>query len=112
MISLRHAIRCVKQNITPSIRAMSSQSLVNITADKENDEIAILTLQRPPVNSLNLELLQAINNSLDEIVKNNFRAMILTSVSNFLLIIILLYYQKSSHLVTLGIKQVGEISKF
>lgn len=80
MISLRQAIRCVKQ-ISPNIRAMSSQSLVNLSADKDNAEIAIVTMQRPPVNSLNLELLQALNKTLDEIAKSDFRAMVLTSVS-------------------------------
>ncbi|CAH4032873.1 unnamed protein product [Pieris brassicae] len=67
--------------MTPNIRAMSSQNLVNLSADKDNDEIAIVTMQRPPVNSLNLELLQALSKSLDEIAKSGFRAMILTSAS-------------------------------
>ncbi|XP_022130101.2 enoyl-CoA delta isomerase 1, mitochondrial-like [Pieris rapae] len=80
MISLRQAIRCMKE-MTPNIRAMSSQSLVNLKADKDNDEIAIVTMQRPPVNSLNLELLQALSKTIDEIAKGDFRAMVLTSAS-------------------------------
>lgn len=42
---------------------------------------ALVTLNSPPVNSLNLELLTAFSNSLDEVQKNNSRGMILTSVS-------------------------------
>ncbi|XP_047516547.1 enoyl-CoA delta isomerase 1, mitochondrial-like [Pieris napi] len=80
MISIRQAIRCMKE-MTPNIRAMSSQSLVNLSVDKDNDEIAIVTMQRPPVNSLSLELLQAISKTLDEIAKSDFRAMVLTSAS-------------------------------
>lgn len=80
MISIQHATRCIKR-VTPNVRTMCSQNLVNVTPDKTNDKIAIVTLQRAPVNSINLDLLQAINKSLDEIAKSDFRAMVLTSVS-------------------------------
>ncbi|CAK1544954.1 unnamed protein product [Leptosia nina] len=60
---------------------MSSQNLVTVTPDKDNDEIAIVTMQRPPVNSLNLELLQALSKTLDELSTSDFRAMVLTSAS-------------------------------
>ncbi|XP_038206339.1 enoyl-CoA delta isomerase 1, mitochondrial-like [Zerene cesonia] len=76
---IRHGIRSLKQ-VAPSIRAMSSQAnLTSLNAD--NEGIAVLTLQRPPVNSLNLDLLQEISKSLDEVSKNKFRALILTSAS-------------------------------
>lgn len=42
--------------------------------------IALVTLNSPPVNSLNLELLTAFSNTLDELKSNNSRGMILTSV--------------------------------
>ncbi|XP_063382341.1 enoyl-CoA delta isomerase 1, mitochondrial-like [Cydia fagiglandana] len=41
--------------------------------------IAVMTLQRAPVNSLNLELLQAISKALDDVAKNKPKGMILTS---------------------------------
>ncbi|GBP79769.1 Enoyl-CoA delta isomerase 1, mitochondrial [Eumeta japonica] len=47
----------------------------------DNDGIAVVTLQRPPVNSLNLDLLQAMNNTFDDVAKNKSKGMILTSAS-------------------------------
>lgn len=62
------------------MRAMSSQApLVDLAFD--NDGIATLTLQRAPVNSLNLDLLREIIKSLDDVTKNRSKGMILTSVS-------------------------------
>ncbi|KAG5675601.1 hypothetical protein PVAND_005493 [Polypedilum vanderplanki] len=43
---------------------------------------SIVTLNRPPVNSLNLELLSAFSSVLDDLHKNNSRGMILTSSSS------------------------------
>lgn len=57
---------------------MSSVPLVDVT---DSDGIAVVTLQRPPVNSLNLELLQALKKALDDVENNKPRGMILTSVS-------------------------------
>jgi hypothetical protein len=42
--------------------------------------VAIVTLNSPPVNSLNLELLSAFAKTLDDLKTNNSRGMILTSV--------------------------------
>jgi Delta3-Delta2-enoyl-CoA isomerase len=42
---------------------------------------ATVTLNRPPVNSLNLELLSAISKTLDDLLNNKTRGMILTSVN-------------------------------
>ncbi|KAJ0178159.1 hypothetical protein K1T71_005982 [Dendrolimus kikuchii] len=53
--------------------------LVDLAID--NEGIATLTMQRPPVNSLNLELLQAIGSALDDVGKNKCKGMILTSSS-------------------------------
>lgn len=44
--------------------------------------IQAVTLNRPPVNSLNLELLQDISSTLDDLESNKSRGMILTSVRN------------------------------
>lgn len=64
----------------PSFRAMSSSGpLVDTAVD--NEGIATVTMQRLPVNSLNLDLLQAMDKALDEVTKNKCKGMILTSVS-------------------------------
>ncbi|CAG9797384.1 unnamed protein product [Chironomus riparius] len=42
---------------------------------------ALVTLNSPPVNSLNLELLTAFSNALDEVKNNKSKGMILTSSS-------------------------------
>lgn len=68
------------KRLAPNIRGMASQGpLVDLTVD--NDGVAILTMQRPPVNSLNLDLLKELSNSLDEVAKNKNTGLILTSVS-------------------------------
>lgn len=43
---------------------------------------ATVTMNRPPVNSLNLDLLSAFSKTLDELQNNKSRGMILTSVSH------------------------------
>jgi hypothetical protein len=43
--------------------------------------ISTVTLQRPPVNTLNLELLQELCTIFDALEKDKSRGMILTSVS-------------------------------
>ncbi|XP_045766746.1 enoyl-CoA delta isomerase 1, mitochondrial-like [Maniola jurtina] len=79
MFLLRRTVDNARQ-LAPSLRAMSSKGpLVDLTVD--NDGVAIMTLQRPPVNSLNLDLLKEISNSLDEVAKNKSKGMILTSSS-------------------------------
>lgn len=67
--------------IKNNVRLLSSQE--NLIDIKVNDQtgIATLTLNRPPVNSLNLELLTSISNGLDEIMENRSKGMILTSSS-------------------------------
>nr|XP_034831138.1 enoyl-CoA delta isomerase 1, mitochondrial-like isoform X2 [Maniola hyperantus] len=79
MFLLRRTVGHGRQ-LAPTVRAMSSKGpLVDLTVD--NDGVAIMTLQRPPVNSLNLELLKEISSSLDEVAKNKSKGMILTSSS-------------------------------
>lgn len=43
--------------------------------------ILVVTLNRPPVNSLNLELLKDIASTLDDLESSRSRGMILTSVN-------------------------------
>lgn len=45
--------------------------------------VATLTLNRPPVNSCNLELLLELNENIKQIECNKSRGLILTSVSKF-----------------------------
>lgn len=95
MIPLRQIVGSARRMV-PSIRAMSSAGpLVDTAVD--NDGIATVTMQRPPVNSLNLDLLQAMSKALDEVAKNKCKGMILTSVSFFLLwVCSITIYTKSS----------------
>lgn len=58
----------------------ASDKLV-ITEVDDKTGYATVTLNRPPVNSLNLELLKAISETLDDLQNNKSRGMILTSSS-------------------------------
>lgn len=59
----------------------SSQPNPLVTVDVDNEGIATLQMQRLPVNSLNLELIQAIKDSVIEVEKNKCKGLILTSAS-------------------------------
>lgn len=80
MFPLRQIVGNVTRRVMPSIRAMSSKGpLVDTAVD--NEGIATVTMQRLPVNSLNLELLQAMDKALDEVAEKKCKGMILTSAS-------------------------------
>ncbi|CAH1180350.1 unnamed protein product [Phaedon cochleariae] len=68
---LRSGIRCMSQNA----------QLVSLTVNDKTG-VATLSLQRPPVNSLNLELLTEISSALTEATDNNSRGLILTSTND------------------------------
>lgn len=55
-----------------------SQSMIQSTVD-EKSGIATVTLNKPPVNSLNFEFLDEINTHLNKLQKDQIRGMILTS---------------------------------
>lgn len=57
----------------------SAGKLVDTTVNDKG--IATITLQRPPVNSLNYELLSALLESLRDVAGSKTRGVILTSVS-------------------------------
>ncbi|CAB3220551.1 unnamed protein product [Arctia plantaginis] len=79
MFPLRQIVSNVRR-VVPGFRAMSSSGpLTGLEVD--NEGIATLTMQRPPVNSLNLELLQNLSKAFDEVSKNKCKALILTSNS-------------------------------
>ncbi|RZB89889.1 enoyl-CoA delta isomerase 1, mitochondrial-like [Asbolus verrucosus] len=56
----------------------TSGPLINVAVN-EKTGVATATLQRPPVNSLNLELLSELSNTLTDLEKNKCRGLILTS---------------------------------
>lgn len=58
----------------------SQQKLVNMEVNDKTG-IATVTMNRSPVNSLSLELLQDLSEALDEVQNNRSKGMILTSVS-------------------------------
>lgn len=66
------------------LRAFSttSQSLSNLVLVDVDDKTgyALVSLNRAPVNSFNLDLLQALSKALDEVEKNKSKGLILTSV--------------------------------
>lgn len=80
MFPLRQVIATVRYT-TPAFRSMSASTGPLIDLAVDNDSIATLTMQRPPVNSLNLELLDALGKALDDVSKNKSRGVVLTSSS-------------------------------
>lgn len=63
------------------VRHMSSFKLVNLEINKESG-IAIAEMNRPPVNSLNLELLNDLVHAIEMAENNKCLGMVLTSSSN------------------------------
>lgn len=59
----------------------SSGKLVNVDINPQSG-IATVTMNRPPVNSLNLELLTDLVDAMKSVKKNKCLGMILTSSSN------------------------------
>lgn len=96
--------------VQSGVRAMSAKGpLVDFAVD--NDGIAVVTMQRPPVNSLNLDLLEAMSKSLDDVAKNKCKGMILTSVCYFIYLI----YQElrfSSAAIIIYFKNYCKYNKF
>lgn len=65
------------------VRCCSSGAgkLVNVDINSQSG-IATVTMNRPPVNSLNLELLTDLVDAMESVKKNKCLGMILTSSSN------------------------------
>lgn len=80
------AINFVQRSCLPIVRnfalcrSYSSASLVNVKVD-ETKGVAVVSLDKPPVNSLSLEMIQSITQTLTELEKNKCRGLILTSAS-------------------------------
>lgn len=96
---IRNSTKIVFKTLTPlterqwiqklPVRYNSSavtNSLINVEVNDKSG-IAVVTMNRKPVNGLSLELLDALSNTLDELESNKTRGAILTSVRrlNYLL---------------------------
>lgn len=66
---------------TRCLSSAPGRPLVELSIDKEG--IATVQMQRAPVNSLNVELMRAIHDSVSDLEKDKCKGMILTSVSVF-----------------------------
>ncbi|XP_055851761.1 enoyl-CoA delta isomerase 1, mitochondrial [Episyrphus balteatus] len=69
------------KSVLPGVRQMSSSAPLTTVEVNDKTGIATLTLNRPPVNGLNLDLLTSIKKSIDEIENNRSKGLILTSSS-------------------------------
>lgn len=83
MFRLRQIFNVGASRLSPKVKSMStnSDSFLNVSVHK--DGIAVIKIQRPPVNGINLELLQQIFDSLKELENDRCKGIILSSVSNF-----------------------------
>lgn len=63
-----------------SYRCFSSAKLASVEVNDKG--IATVSMNRPPVNGLNLELLSELKNAIDEVEDEKCRGLILTSSSN------------------------------
>lgn len=85
MLPLRHfTANSIKTSLKVASRYQSASAAAGkdlVQVDVSSKGYAVVTLNRPPVNSLNLELLTSLSNTLDDMEKNKSRGVILTSVS-------------------------------
>lgn len=61
-------------------RTMSTATKLTTVEVNDKTGIATVTLSRPPINALNVELLHDLYQSIKEIENNKSRGLILTSV--------------------------------
>lgn len=79
----RPAAQMVARSFATEPAASAAGSLVQLAVDDKSG-VATLTLNRPPVNSLSLELLTDISKALDRVDENRSRGLILTSVRDWI----------------------------
>lgn len=63
-----------------SCRSYSSAALVDVKVD-ETKGFAVVSMNKPPVNSLSLEMIQSLSQTVAELEKNKCKGLILTSAS-------------------------------
>jgi Delta3-Delta2-enoyl-CoA isomerase len=73
------SVKCLATGLVRN-QSTASKDLVLVDVNDKTG-YATVTLNKPPVNSLNLELLSAFSQTLDALQNNKSRGMILTSVS-------------------------------
>jgi len=78
--TLRSCMRLLNIPRSRAYSAAADESLAKVDVNSKTG-IAVVSMQRLPVNSLNLEMLQALGNTLDSLEKDKCRGMILTSES-------------------------------
>ncbi|KAK9502671.1 hypothetical protein O3M35_011394 [Rhynocoris fuscipes] len=79
MMSLLKHCRAVSSRISIRCFASGSDTLIDVKTDDKG--IATVTMNRPPVNSLNLPVLEAMHRTFIALEKDKCRGMILTSSS-------------------------------
>ncbi|XP_018328664.1 enoyl-CoA delta isomerase 1, mitochondrial-like [Agrilus planipennis] len=71
-------VRTLSNNL--KMYGSTSSNFVNVSVNDKSG-VAIVTMQREPVNSLNLELITQLKTALSDLERNKCRGMILTSAS-------------------------------
>lgn len=77
---MRSKILSLVPRAAGAYRTMSTTTKLTTVEVNDKTGIAILTMNRPPVNGLNLDLLRDLRQSIAEIEGNKSRGLILTSV--------------------------------
>lgn len=72
-----NAAKCISSSL---VRYQSTAPKDLVLVDVNSSGYATVTLNRSPVNSLNLELLTAFSKTLDDLLNDKSKGMILTSV--------------------------------
>lgn len=71
------------------VRNLSAGANPLVTVDVDGKSgIAVVTMNRRPVNGISLELLEALSNTLDDLESNKSRGVILTSVRQLMMLVV------------------------
>lgn len=76
---LNQSKRQLAQRLPVRHLSTEANSLINVEVNDKTG-IALISMNRKPVNGLSLELLEELSNTLDDLEKNKTRGAILTSV--------------------------------
>lgn len=81
-IILRICSLWTKQRLDNFRRHLSSTGSLTTLEVNEKTGVAILSMNRAPVNALNLELVLSLHKSIEDVENNKSRGLILTSTAN------------------------------
>ncbi|XP_057366646.1 enoyl-CoA delta isomerase 1, mitochondrial-like [Daphnia carinata] len=73
-----NALPLLRRSITPRMQSTSA-SISSLVHLEEKQGYTVISMQKNPVNSLSLEMIQALSESLSELEKNKCKGFILTS---------------------------------